>query len=336
MWQIQAVQAALGKAGKIAITTHRSPDGDALGSALGLQHYLIKKGFEVDVVSPTDYGDFLKWLPGNDAVINYEEQQQCGYRKLQEADLVFCLDFNQTSRVEGLEPALNESTSPKVLIDHHPEAQGFEDYSLWDPTAAATAELVYQFINDCGDADLMDADIGTCLYTGILTDSGSFRFSSTSPHLHQMAAHILQSGVDHVKIHEHIYDTFTENSLRFFGHCFSNCLHLFREYRTAIIEVTQADMNAFGVTKHQTEGLVNFALSIQGVIFAAIVKEGDGFSKISFRSKGDFPANAFATEFFEGGGHANAAGGKCHANTAKTIQLFRERLDAYKALLKQS
>ena len=333
MWQVQAVQQALARVSRLAITMHRNPDGDALGSALGLKFYLEKKGYTADVVAPTEYGAFLKWLPGNEAVINYDLEQACSLNTLKQAELIFCLDFNHINRTEDLESTLQHLEQPKVLIDHHLDPQGFEDYALWDPDAAATAELVYRLMADMDDLDLIDERIGTCLYTGILTDSGSFRFSSTTGALHRMAAHLLEVGVDHVKIHERIYDSFTEQSLRFFGHCFYNRLHLFHAYKTAIIEVTKADLEAFGITKHQTEGLVNFALSLQEVVFAAVVKEGDGFSKISFRSKGDFPANEFAREFFEGGGHRNAAGGKCDCDTARTIRLFHEHLEAYKSLL---
>lgn len=315
---------------------HRHPDGDAIGSSLGLKHYLEKKGYQVKVVAPTDYGDFLKWLPGNEDIVNYDHEEKCSQEALDEAELIFCLDFNHTDRTGDLANVFKALKSPKIVIDHHLDPEGFEDYALRDASAAATAELIYRLIAEMNDLDLIDAFIGTCLYTGILTDSGSFRFSSTTAHLHRIAAHLLEVGIDHTKIHEKIYDSFTVNSLRFFGHCFYNRLHVFHEYRTAIIEVTKRDMETFDITKHQTEGLVNFALSLQEIVFAAVVKEGDGFSKISFRSKGDFPANKFAREFFEGGGHLNAAGGKCDQSTAKTIQLFHERLNNYKALLKNA
>jgi phosphoesterase RecJ-like protein len=320
----------------VAITMHRNPDGDALGSALGLKFYLEKKGYTVQVVAPSEYGDFLKWLPGNEMVINYEADPTVSLDALKQAELLFCLDFNQTNRTDDLESTIVQASNHKILIDHHLEPEGFEDYALWDPNAAATAELVYTFIDQMNDLSLLDKTIGTCLYTGILTDSGSFRFSSTSPRLHRIAAHMLEVGVDHVKIQELIYDSFTEDSLRFFGHCFNNRLYLFHDHRTAIIEVTKADMEAFGISKHQTEGLVNFALSLNEVVFAAVVKEGEGFSKISFRSKSDFPANEFARKFFEGGGHRNAAGGIAYCDTTTTIKRFYEHLAEYKALLNKS
>ncbi len=336
MWQLQAVQKVMAEVREVAITVHRNPDGDALGSALGFKFYLEQKGYNVKVVTPSEYGDFLKWLPGNETVINYEADEKASLDALKQAELLFCLDFNQTNRTEGLASTIEQSNSHKVLIDHHLEPEGFEDYALWDPKAAATAELIYTVIDQMNDLSLIDKTIGTCLYTGILTDSGSFRFSSTTPKLHTIAAHLLEVGVEHVKIHEAIYDSFTENSLRFFGHCFNNRLHLFHSHRTAIIEVTKGDMEAFGISKHQTDGLVNFALSLNEVVFAAVVKQGEGYSKISFRSKSDFPANEFARQFFEGGGHRNAAGGIAYCDTATTIKRFYEHLAEYKALLSQS
>ena len=336
MWNFEEVKALLGNSSNIVITTHRNPDGDAMGSSLGLMHYLRKKGFLVKVVVPTDYGDFLKWMPGNEEVVNYEQQKECGAQLIKGAEVIFCLDFNDTNRTEGLKDTLEAAPGIKILFDHHLEPNGFEDYGFWKSTAAATAELIYEFIEEMEDLPLIDQAIASCIYTGIVTDSGSFRFASTSARLHRIAAYLLEKGIDHVKIHEQVYDSFSENSLRFFGYCFNNRLKVFKEYRTAIIEVTNKDLEAYGVKKHQTDGLVNFALSIQDVVFAAVIKENGQFSKISFRSKGRFPANEFAKEFFEGGGHLNAAGGKCDKSVPETTEIFRQKLEKYKAILNSS
>ncbi len=336
MWDIKEVKGLLEQVEQVVITTHRNPDGDAMGSSLALMHYLRKKGLEANFVAPTDYGDFLKWMPGSDDAFIYENNKDATETFFHRADVIFCLDFNDTARTEGLEGLLNEMDAPKVLIDHHLDPKHFEDYTLCDTSSAATAELVYDLIKDLGDYDFIDEEIGTCLYTGIITDSGSFRFASTSAKLHRIAALLLEEGIDHVKIHEKIYDSYSENSLRFFGYCFTNRLKVFKEYRTAIITICNEDYDKFGVTKHQTDGLVNFALSLKEVVFAAVIKENTEMTKISFRSKGRFPANEFAGEFFEGGGHLNAAGGKCDKGVSETANIFREKLDNYKDLLLSS
>lgn len=336
MWQIQEVKQLLEQSQQIVITTHRNPDGDAIGSSLGLMHYLHKRGIPANVVTPTDYGDFLKWMPGNEEVVIYENDKAKGCQLFENADLIFCLDFNDTQRTENLQPVLDEMKAPKILVDHHLDPKGFQDYGLWDSSAAATAELIFDLINDLGHKDEIDKSIGSCLYTGIVTDSGSFRFASTTSRLHQIAAFLLEKGVDHVSIHEKIYDSFTENSLRFFGHCFTERLHVFEDYKTAIIEVRKEDLEQFGVSSHQTDGLVNFALSLQHVVFAAIIKENDQLTKISFRSKGRFPANEFARDYFEGGGHLNAAGGKSDKGISETLENFKKHLASYQNLLLSS
>ncbi len=336
MWQIKEIKALIAKNPKVVITTHRNPDGDALGSSLGLMHYLRKKGLNARVVTPTDFGDFLRWMPGNDEIINYEANTASAKAVFEEAEVVFCLDFNDPARTENLQSLIDGVKVPRVLIDHHLNPNGFHDYALWESSAAATAELVFDLITEFGDEDLIDQDIASCIYAGIVTDSGSFRFASTSAKLHRMSALLIEKGIDHVSIHEKIYDSFTENNLRYFGYCFNNRLKVFSDYRTAIIEVVNKDLEAFGITKDQTDGLVNFALSIQDVVFAAVIKENSQFTKISFRSKGRFPANEFAQEFFEGGGHFNAAGGKCDKSIFETTEIFKEKLEKYKDLLLSS
>lgn len=336
MWQIEAVHDLLSKSGSIVITTHKNPDGDAIGSSLAMAHYLRMKGHEPQIIAPTDYGAFLKWMPGTEDVVIYEGNEAGAEHLLQKADLVFCLDFNDLGRTQAFSKPLEANNAPKVLIDHHLEPDGFQDAALWNSGASATAELVYDFINDSGDKALIDSNIASCIYTGIITDSGSFRFASVTAKVHRITAHLLETGIDHVKIHEWIYDSFSENSLKFFGHCFMSKLSLFPEYRTALIEVTEEDLKAFGVDKNQTEGLVNFALSIRNVVFAAVIKESEQQAKISFRSKDRFPANEFAREFFEGGGHLNASGGICKEGMEKAGQKFRQGLENYKTLLLSS
>lgn len=333
MFQIKEVNNLLSKGSKIAIVTHRNPDGDAMGASLALYHYLNLKGYSTTFVSPTYFGNFLKWMPGNEEAINFLEKPDCSKNKLNEADVIFCLDFNGLERTQDLAEPLQATNGYKVLMDHHLEPDGFEDYKMWNPNACATAEIVYDFIEQSGDAELIDNNIATCIYTGIMTDTGSFRFSSTNAKVHRIISELMEKDINHVDIHEKIYDSFTQNSLQFFGYCIDQKLVVLDELRTAYIYVTKNDLVRYNIQKGQTDGLVNFTLSLSNVIFGALIKEGDDVVKISFRSKGRFPANKFAAQFFEGGGHLNAAGGKSDLHLPETINKFKESLEVYKPLL---
>ncbi|RYD82110.1 MAG: bifunctional oligoribonuclease/PAP phosphatase NrnA, partial [Sphingobacteriales bacterium] len=286
---------------KIFITSHAKPDGDALGSALAMYHYLIKKGHTPVVVSPTDYGVYLHWLPGNAAVEVFTEDKPKATQHLEDAELIFCLDFSQQHRVDGMTETLRKATAPKVMIDHHLDPEDFDTYRLWNPNACATAELVYQFIEEMGDAELVDKNIATCIYTGLVTDSGSFRYANVTSTVHTIVAHLLDAGVEHWQVHRRLFDTFTEDRLRFFGYCISEKLEMLPEYRTAFISVTREELRRFNIQTGDTEGLVNFPLSIAEVIFAALIVEREGIIKLSLRSKGDFPANEFSDKYFSGG-----------------------------------
>ncbi len=333
MYQIKEVNNLLSEGAKIAIVTHNNPDGDAMGASLAMYHYLNLKGYSTTVISPSDFGNFLKWMPGNEAVINFLEKPESSKNKVAEADIIFCLDFNGLDRTQDLAEPIKANNGYKVLIDHHLEPDGFEDYKIWNPTASATTEIIFDFIEQSGDANLIDNNIATCIYTGIMTDTGSFRFSSTNARVHRIISELMEKDINHVDIHEKIYDSFTQNSLRFFGYCTDQKLTVLDELRTAYIYVTKDDIARYNIQKGQTDGLVNFTLSLSNVVFGALIKEGDDVVKISFRSKGRFPANKFAAQFFEGGGHLNAAGGKSDLHLPETINKFKESLEVYKPLL---
>lgn len=314
---------------RIAITTHQRPDGDAMGSSLGLYHYLVKKGHRVKVVVPTDYGENLKWIPGTEDVLIGPNDVDVAKWTFDGADLIFCLDFNSLARINDLGPIVEDTEGKKIMIDHHLDPVGFEDLAYWDDTASSTAEMVYRLITELGDADMIDLPIAQALYTGVMTDTGSFRFSSTSPAVHRMIAHLLETGVETHKIHDALYSNASESRLRFLGHCFTNCLFVLPELRTAYIKVEKPVFKEFNVKAGETEGLVNYALGIKGIRLATLITTQDNIVKLSFRSRDDFAANEFAANF-GGGGHFYAAGGKSTTSLEETEQKFLDLLEQYK------
>jgi phosphoesterase RecJ-like protein len=318
---------------KVFITTHVKPDGDALGSMLALYHYLLKKGHEAFPVSPTDFGLYLHWMPGSDGVLNFQADSAKALKRLEECDLVICVDFNSLHRIEKLGEHIEASSVPKFMIDHHLDPENFDQWRLWNPDACASAELVYEFIAMMSDEDLVDKNIGTCIYTGIMTDSGSFRYSSVTARVHEIIAKLLSAGVDHVSIHSSIYDTFTERRLQFFGHCICEKLVVMHEYKSAYISVTRGELKEYDINTGDTEGLVNYPMSIADVNFAGLIIEREGIIKLSLRSKGNFPANEFAAKYFNGGGHFNAAGGTFKGTLEEAVETFKKGLEEYKTLL---
>lgn len=319
----------------IVITTHFKPDGDALGSALGLFHWLIKRGHQVDVIVPSDFPYFLDWMPGRESVMIYTEQRETADQLIQKADIIFCLDFNALSRINEMKDAVASATGLRFMIDHHLEPEGFDDVRLWDSSAAATAQLVYRFIKDEMQAqEEINEEIATCLYTGIMTDTGSFRFRSTTVEIHRIIADLIEKGAKNWKIHENIYNTNTEKRLRFLGHCLINRLEVMQEFNTAFFVIPKKDLIDFEIGTGDTEGLVNYALSIQGIRFAVLIIERQEAIKLSFRSIGDFPCNEFSKAHFNGGGHLNAAGGNSSDSLSSVVEKFRTIIPQYRNLLK--
>lgn len=321
---------------KIVITTHHKPDGDALGSSLGLYHYLIQQGHHVKVITPTDYPQFLSWMPGNGEVIIYTEQPQLSAQLIEQAAIIFCLDFNTLSRINESGELVRESKAFKVMIDHHLEPEDFDDYRYWDINACATAQLVHQFIiHELKGAQYINQDVATCLYTGIMTDSGSFRFPATTSAVHRIVADLIDAGAVNWRIHDLVYNNSSEERLRFLGHCLSQKLEVIPEYHTALITVTKAELEQYHAITGDTEGIVNYALSVTGVRLAAFIVERKEQIKLSLRSKGDFPANEICKKYFNGGGHRNAAGGQSNQTLEQVTNQFKSILPEYKTLLIQ-
>jgi len=321
---------------KAVITAHQKPDEDAMGSTLGLYHFLKQLGHEVTVVSPTNWAAFLNWMPAVDQVIDFEANKKEASQIVADADYVFCLDFNILHRTKHLEPIIRDSKALKILIDHHqqPDTPSFA-YGISDVKMSSTCEMIYDFIVQSGHSNLINLDIATCLYTGLMTDTGSFRFPSTTASVHKIVAHLKELGLQHAKIHENIYDNSTEGRLKFMGNAFLNRMTVLPEFKTAVMAIPKSDIYKFELKTGDTEGLVNYLLSIEGIKFAAILIDREEERKWSFRSKGNFDVNIFARTHFEGGGHANAAGGSSSKSLDETLNDFKTIIENYKSQLTQ-
>ncbi len=319
---------------KVIITTHQKPDGDAMGSSLGLYHFLVQLGHQVTVVSPTNWASFLDWMPGTKQVMDFELNREKTRKLIKEAELIFCLDFNVLHRTKNLEQPLTAAKCIKILIDHHqqPQEDAFE-FGISNTEKSSTCEMVYDFIVQSGHSDKISLDTATCLYTGVMTDTGSFRFASTKASVHRMVAHLKDLGLQHTPIHEHIYDNFLENRLKFIGNALLNRMEVLYEYNTALMYIPKADLLKFDIKTGDSEGLVNYLLTIQGIKLGAIVIDRDEERKWSFRSKGNFDVNTFARLHFEGGGHMNAAGGRSSESLEQTVKTFYEVIKQYEQQL---
>jgi len=321
---IEKVKQLLASPKKIAIMPHRNPDGDAMGSTLGLYHFLQLLGHEPVVIVPNDFPDFLAWLPSSDTVKVFEKDTEAGTRLLSDAELIFTLDFNVLSRTgDSMEAALKALTVPFVMIDHHQKPDDYAVVTFSDTSYGSTCEMVYQFIQGLGQGQLLNKTIATCLYTGIVTDSGSFRYPSTTGTTHRIAAEFIDLGIDNSAIHSLLFDNHSHNRIQILARALQN-MKVLPVYKTSYISLSQEELNNFGHSKGDTEGIVNYGLSMKDIVFTAFFTENkdEGIIKISFRSKGDFDVNAYAREHFSGGGHINAAGGKSTLSLDATIQKF--------------
>jgi len=319
---LTAVRKLLSTPKKIVIVTHYKPDGDAMGSSLALYHYLLLKNHQVNVVAPSDYPEFLWWMDGHSQVVNFQANPDKAKALFEQAEIIFCLDFNSPDRIEKLEAPLLSSGAVKVLIDHHLDPKDFCNYVFSFPKAAATCELVWHFIVACDDSGLVNRPIAECLYTGIMTDTGSFRFPSMSPGLHRVVALLMEAGARHSYVHEMVYDNFPEYRLRLLGFCLHEKLTVISQYNTAYIAISEQELNSFHFRTGDTEGIVNYVLGIKGIRLAAFFSEKQGLVKISFRSHDDFSVKELAEQHFEGGGHKNAAGGKSLLPLQQTVDKF--------------
>lgn len=336
MQKIQILQEKLNQPKKIVITTHDKPDADALGSSLGMANYLVKLGHQITVISPSIYPEFLHWMKGNDDVVIFTDHEPDYSKKIVDsADIIFALDFSVLSRINDLGEIVRESKAFKVNVDHHLEPEDFADVQVWSTQAAATCELCYDLIVSLGHEDLIDKDIAECLYAGIMTDTGGFRHPNTTKNVHEVVAKLIEKGADNSRVSKNIYDKNSLNRLRFLGYALSENLKVIPEYRVAYFAITEDILSKYESKTGDTEGLVNYALSLSGITLACLFKESEGKVKISFRSVGAFPANEIASEYFNGGGHRNAAGGRVDLSMKDTLDLFKSILPKYAQLLEE-
>ncbi|MCF6348171.1 MAG: bifunctional oligoribonuclease/PAP phosphatase NrnA [Flavobacteriaceae bacterium] len=323
---------------KVAIVSHRNPDGDAYGSSLALYHYLLKSQHSVSVVSPNDCPDFLKWLPSQENIVVFENDVTKGTQLLNEAEIIFTLDFNVLHRVgKAMQEVLENAATTYIMIDHHEQPDDYATYMYSDASISSTSQMLYHFFEKLDALNDIDKTIATCLYTGMVTDTGSFKYPSTTSITHKIAASLIDKGIEHTKIHNRLYDTNSFNRLQLLGTALRN-LRILEEYKTAYISLSQREMNSFNFKKGDTEGFVNYGLSLKGVVFAAIFIEDQkqGIIKMSLRSKGKFSVNEFARNHFDGGGHENAAGGRSDVTLKDTIAKFLEIVPTYKSELQNS
>ncbi len=329
--QFNELKEVLSKPQQIVIIGHKNPDGDAVGSTLGLKHYLDKKGHKAQVLMPNEYPDFLHWIPGSETVYRFDRQNNQCVKSLRKSTMAFLLDFNALHRVgQDMQNTLEKYEHDFALIDHHQQPDDFE-YMYSDTSMSSTCQMVYNFIEMMGDVDMIDKNIATCLYTGIMTDTGSFRFRSTTSTTHRIIADLIDKGAENDKIHSNVNDSNTYSRLLLLGQALSN-LEILPEYKTAFITLSEEEKHKYSHEKGDTEGVVNYALSLKGIVFGIIFIEDEeqGIIKISFRSKGKFSVNQFARKYFNGGGHDNAAGGRSELSMEGTIERFKSLLPNYK------
>jgi phosphoesterase RecJ-like protein len=334
MRPIQDLYPQLTQPRNVVITMHQKPDADAMGASLALAHLLRQLGHNVTVISPTNWAKWLNWMPGCNEVLDYEAARAKSDAVLDTAEWLFCLDFNIFHRARHLAGKLRAISCTKILIDHHqePDEPSF-DYGISDSTKSSTSEMVYDFIIASGHHDKINEAIGECIYAGVVADTGSFRLPSANSHVHSLVADLKSIGLEHSKVHENLFDNFLENKLRFTGHVLLHRMEILYEYNRALVAISKNDLLKYYIKTGDTEGLVNFPQTIQGIKLVGLVIDRDEERKWSFRSKGDFDCNTFARKYFEGGGHFNAAGGRSSDSLEKTVQKFKEALKENKALL---
>lgn len=319
---------------KVGITMHQKPDADAMGSAMALSAFLQLLGHQVKVISPTNWAGWLNWMPGCKDVIDFDRHRAAAEEALKEIDWLFCLDFNHLDRTKNLAPVLAALDCTRILIDHHrePDEATFQ-YGLSDTSKSSTCEMIYDLIVSSGNADRINSSIADCIYAGVIADTGSFRFSSTHAGVHRLVADLKDRGLEHMHVHDQLFDNYLENRLRFIGHVLLHRMEVMYEYNTVLLTVPKSDLLRYHIKTGDTEGLVNFPQTIQGIKMVAIVIDRDEERKWSFRSKGEFDCNSFARKYFEGGGHFNASGGRSGKTIEQTVADFKLALKENKHLL---
>ena len=320
----------------VVITSHHNPDGDAIGSSLGLYHILKEIGIETRIIIPNELPSFLKWLPGSHEIVRFSKQKEAAQKLMGEADVIFALDFNGAGRLEAMKDDFSSSRAAKILIDHHPHPENIFDWKLSNTKSSSTAELIYEFATIINAEDIINLEAAQNIYTGIMTDTGSFSYACSNPRTFEIVAKLIAKGVKIEEVQQQVYNNFSENRMRLVGHALATKMRVFPEHRSAFISLTRNELKQFKYKIGDTEGLVNYPLSIKNIIFSALLIENTDFVKVSLRSTGNFKANKICEEYFNGGGHVNAAGGKAFASLSQTEEQFIEILHKHKNELKDA
>jgi len=319
---------------RVAVLTHTNPDGDAIGSSLALALALGKMGLDAQVVIPDGLPDFLRWLPGIELSTTFAYKRDKAIEIIDGADLIFCLDFNDPKRVNGVEEFLQKSSARKILIDHHQEPLKFTDIAISETWRGSVGEMIYLFINEVLEGEVMDKDIASCLYVAIITDTGNFNYASSYPEIFHIVGDLMKYGIDKDSIYASVYDAFSEDRMRLQGYCMQEKMVVLPEYHTAYISLTEEELKKFNHRKGDTEGFVNIPFSVKGIKFTALFVEKKDLIRASFRSRGLFPVNSVASEHYHGGGHINAAGGDSLLSMKETLAGFEALLPGYANMLK--
>ncbi len=328
--QITKVGQLLSQPKNIALVSHKNPDGDTISTALAMMHYLRIKGHDVSVLVPNQYPEFYNWLPGSQEFIIFDKNAALVRKKIEKADLIFCLDFNRMNRTGNMASDLLKANAIKIVIDHHIEPSEEFKYYFTTVDTSSTGELVYEFIEAQGDKHLVNKEIALTLYTAIMTDTGSFSYSCDHGRTYEIVADLIDKGIEPSIVHKLVYDTFTENRLRLLGFAISERMLVWNNLHTAVIYLDKKDLDKFDYHVGDTEGVVNYPLSMGGINLSILLSEKDRLVRISFRSKGKFNVNNLATEHFEGGGHKNAAGGTSSLTMPQTIEKLIKVIALYK------
>ena len=334
--QLLHTQKQIENAQKIVLVTHLSPDGDAMGSSLGLYHYLQDMGKEVRVVVPNAFPYFLKWMNGAKDVVINTYIPTVAEALIKNADLIFCLDFNTLKRIGALGELVEQSDAKKILIDHHLDPDEDFDVVISYPKISSTCEIVFRLMVQLGGFDRITSTVAECIYTGMMTDTGGFTYNSNDPEIFEIISMLLKKGVDRDHIYREVFNNYTDQRFRLLGFTLSQRMKLYPERKASLMYLSLEDQKQFNLTKGDTEGFVNYPLSIKGVLFSVFIREDEELTKVSLRSQGDFPCNKFAADFFNGGGHLNASGGEFYGNIEDAILLFEEGLEKYADLLEES
>ncbi|WP_321425944.1 bifunctional oligoribonuclease/PAP phosphatase NrnA [uncultured Bacteroides sp.] len=318
---------------KIVIVTHVSPDGDAMGSSLGLYHFLISQNKTVNIIVPNAFPEFLKWMPSAKNITLYDQNKESADKLIADADMICCLDFNGLKRIEEVGNAVKEAKARKVMIDHHPFPDDFCSIVMSHPEISSTSELVFRLISRLGYFDEITKEGAECIYTGMMTDTGSFTYNSNSQEIYFIISQLISKGIDKDDINRNVYNTYSESRLRLMGYVLHSKMKVYPECHAAMISLTQDELKEFNYVKGDSEGFVNIPLSIKDVKFSVFFREDTDMIKVSLRSVGEFPCNQFASEFFNGGGHLNASGGEFYGTMQQATEIFEQALEKYKPLL---